>query len=53
MFNFHSAFVNGKLDADENIYMEQPLDHVTSDPNYFVIKLHKSFYGLKQGGTIH
>ena len=24
VFNFHSAFLNGKLDADEEIYMELP-----------------------------
>ena len=24
MFDFHSAFLNGKLDSDEEVYMEQP-----------------------------
>jgi hypothetical protein len=50
MFDFHSAFLNGELDDDEDIYMEQPPDHPVDDPDRFVVKLHKSIYGLKQAG---
>jgi len=30
--------------------MQQPLNHPTDDHNHFIIKLHKSIYGLKQAG---
>ena len=50
MFDFHSAFLNGELDVDEDIYMEQPPHHAVKNPNIFVVKLHKSLYGLKQAG---
>ena len=33
MFDFHSAFLNGKLDADKDIYMEQPPHHAAADPD--------------------
>jgi hypothetical protein len=50
MFDFHSAFLNGELDVDEDIYMEQPPNHAAADPDRYVVKLHKSIYGLKQAG---
>ena len=31
MFNFHSAYLNGVLDKDEVIYMEQPPHHEVLD----------------------
>ena len=50
MFDFHSAFLNGELDPDELIYMEQPPDHEFADRRKYVLKLNKALYGLKQGG---
>jgi len=50
MFDFHLVFLNGELDDDEDIYVEQPSNHPVDDPNHFVVKLHKSIYGLKQAG---
>jgi hypothetical protein len=49
MFDFHSAFLNGELDTDELIYMEQPPDHEFADRRKYVLKLNKALYGLKQG----
>jgi hypothetical protein len=48
IFNFHSAFLNGKLDADEEIYMELPpgVDLGGKDD---VAKLRVVLYGSKQG----
>jgi hypothetical protein len=31
MFNFHSAFLNGQLGPDEEIFMEQPLGYEEAD----------------------
>ena len=31
MFDFHSAFLNGQLDSDEEIFMEQPLGYEECD----------------------
>ena len=50
MFNFHSAFLNGELDPDEEVYMEQPQGYEESDKKWYVCKLLKSLYGLKQAG---
>jgi hypothetical protein len=40
------AFLNG--DLEEDIYMEQPSGFVQRSHEYFVCKLRKSLYGLKQ-----
>jgi hypothetical protein len=48
MFDFHSAYLNGEL--DEDIFMEQPPDYETADRGCYVVKLHKTLYGLKQVG---
>ena len=50
MFDFHSAFLNGILDDDEHIFMEQPPHHEVMDRSHYVVKLKKSLYGLKQAG---
>ena len=50
MFDFHNTFLNGKLDSDEEVFMEQPLGHEQSDRKQYVCKLYKSLYGLKQAG---
>ena len=49
MFDFHSAFLNGELDSDEEVFMEQPEGYEKSDRKR-VCKLLKSLYGLKQAG---
>jgi hypothetical protein len=48
MFNFHSAYLNGEL--DEDIFMEQPPHYEMADQDCYVVKLHKTLYGLKQAG---
>jgi hypothetical protein len=48
MFDFHAAYLNGQLDKD--IFMEQPPDYEMADRKCYVVKLHKSLYGLKQAG---
>ena len=50
MFNFHSAFLNGELDSNKEVFMEQPQGYEESDKNWYVCKLFKSLYGLKQAG---
>lgn len=50
MFDFTSAFLNGKLDDDEEVYMEQPQGYEENDPLEFCKRLLKSIYGLKQAG---
>jgi hypothetical protein len=47
--DFESAFLNGVLAEDESIYLEQPPGYATKDQKLFVLKLHKSIYGLRQG----
>jgi hypothetical protein len=43
VFDFHGAYLNGKLDEGEDVYMEQPPEYETAD-------WQKALYGLKQGG---
>ena len=50
MFDFHSAFLNGQLNSDEEVFMEQPQGYEESDKKWYVCKLFKSLYGLKQAG---
>src|ERR1700675_1041395 len=50
VFDFHGAYLNGKLEDGEDIYMEQPPEYETADCDAFVLKLKKALYGLKQGG---
>ena len=50
MFDFHNAFLNGKLNSDEEVFMEQPQGYKESDKKRYVCKLFKSLYGLKQAG---
>ena len=50
MFDFHLAYLNGVLSDGETIYMEQPPHHEVADHTRYVMKLHKSLYGLKQAG---
>jgi len=46
-FNFNSAYLNGELDADEEIYMQELPGYETSEVD--VVKwLLKALYGLKQ-----
>jgi hypothetical protein len=47
--DFDSAFLNGVLAEDESIHLEQPPGYATQDQKHFVLKLHKSIYGLRQG----
>jgi len=46
-FNFNSAYLNGKLDVDEEIYMQEPLGYETGEADT-VKWLLKALYGLKQ-----
>jgi hypothetical protein len=48
MFDFHTAYLNRQL--NEEIFMEQPPDYKMADRKCYVVKLHKSLYGLKQAG---
>ena len=48
VFDFHSTFLNGKLDDDEVIYMELPLGFDKQGHN-LVARLCIAIYGLKQG----
>ena len=50
MFDFHGAFLNGELDSDEEVSMEQPQGYEESDRKWYVCKLFKSIYRLKQAG---
>jgi hypothetical protein len=47
-FDFHGAFLNGTLDDDEVIYMEQPPDFEVADKRKYVVRLVKTLYGLRQ-----
>lgn len=50
MFDFHSTFLNGKLNSDKEVYMKQPEGHEELDRKWYICKLHKLLYGLKQAG---
>ena len=50
MFNFHSSFLNGQLNEDKEVFMEQPPGYEESDLQKYCVKLYKSLYGLKQAG---
>jgi Reverse transcriptase (RNA-dependent DNA polymerase) len=47
VFNFNSAYLNGELDVDEEIYMQEPLGYKTATGDE-VKKLLKALYRLKQ-----
>ena len=50
MFDFQSAFLNGKLDEGEDLYMELPPGYkVDNKLKHAVAKLHVALYGSKQG----
>jgi hypothetical protein len=49
VFDFHGAYLNGKLDEGEDVYMEQPPEYEMANQHTFVLKLQKALYGLKQG----
>ena len=42
MFDFHNAFLNGELDDNEEVYMEQLPGHEDRDPCNFCLQLKKS-----------
>jgi hypothetical protein len=48
-FDFNGAYLNGKLDADEEIYMQEPPGYEGQGVDS-VKCLRKSLYGLKQAG---
>jgi hypothetical protein len=48
VFDFHGAFLNGEFDDEEEIYMEQPPDFEFADRRKYVLRLHKTIYGLNQ-----
>ena len=48
VFNFHSAFLNGKLDNDKVFFMELPPGYDTQGCNV-VTHLYIVLYGSKQG----
>jgi Reverse transcriptase (RNA-dependent DNA polymerase) len=47
-FDFNSAFLNGELGDDEEIYMQEPPGF--EEGSIYVKRLRKSLYGLKQAG---
>ena len=50
VFDFHSAFLNGKLNQGEDIYMQLPEGYATSrNLTRSVTKLNVALYGSKQG----
>ena len=50
VFDFHSVFLNGKLNKGENLYMELPPSYrVEGKFKRPVAKLHVTLYGSKQG----
>jgi hypothetical protein len=48
-FNFNSAYLNGELGMDEELYMQEPPGYKT-DGQGSVKRLRKALYGLKQAG---
>jgi len=49
-FDFDGAYLNGKLDDDEEIFMQEPPGYETGSSGSLVKRLRKSLYGLKQAG---
>ena len=49
VFDFNGAYLNGKLEGDEETYMQQPPGYKTGSAEW-VMKLLKALYGLKQAG---
>ena len=49
MFNFNGTYLNGELEGDKEIYMQQPPGYETGSAEC-VMKLLKALYGLKQAG---
>jgi len=47
-FDFNGAYLNGKLNTNEDIFMQPPLRYKSQGE--FVKHLCKSLYGLKQAG---
>jgi Reverse transcriptase (RNA-dependent DNA polymerase) len=48
-FNFNSAYLNGKLDENKEIYMQFPSKYKPQGKN-MILRLRKTLYGLKQAG---
>jgi hypothetical protein len=48
-FNFNGVYLNGTLNDDDEIYMQEPPGYETRG-EHSVKQLHKSLYGLKQAG---
>ena len=48
MFDFHSTFLGGQLNSNEEVFMELPEGYEELDPKQYVCKLFKSLYRLKQ-----
>ena len=44
MFDFHSAFLNGQLDEDKQVFMEQLPDYEKSNQQKYCIKLYMLIY---------
>lgn len=51
-FDFDSAYLNGELDDDEVVYMEQPPGHEFANRHRYVLRLIKALYGLKQSARV-
>jgi len=49
-FDFNSAYLNGELEEDEEIYMQPPPGYEGQGGEDIVLRLQKSLYGLKQAG---
>ena len=47
IFNFHSACLNGQLDEDKEVFIEQLSGYEESDPQKCCVRLYTSLYGLK------
>ena len=44
--DFSNAFAQAELHEDENVYVELPRDFTSNLERDYVLKLHKSLYGL-------
>ena len=47
-FDFNGAYLNGKLDNNEEIFMQEPPGYKTGSGGSLVKRLQKLLYGLKQ-----